>query len=69
MKDYFSTLSMEELERQFEESKYYKVEPIDLPKQQGKSKKKTKKKKTIPEGKGDQDQTIECQAGDQKRGC
>ena len=42
--DYFSTLSMEELEKQFEESKYYKVEPIDLPKQQGKSKKKTKKK-------------------------
>ena len=27
MKDYFSTLSMEELERQFEESKYYKDEP------------------------------------------
>ena len=26
MKDYFSTLSMEELERQFEESKYYKDE-------------------------------------------
>ena len=44
LQDYFSTLSMEELERQFEESKHYKVEPIDLLKQQKKSKKKSKKK-------------------------
>lgn len=44
MKYYFSTLSMEELERQFEESKHYKVEPIELPKIEKKIKKKSKKK-------------------------
>ena len=51
LQDYFSTLSMEELERQFEESKHYKVEPIDLLKQQKKSKKKSKKKQqSYPRG-------------------
>lgn len=44
MKDYFSTLSMEELEKQFEESKYYKDKPIELPKIEKKVKKKSKKK-------------------------
>lgn len=44
LQDYFSTLSMEELEKQFEESKYYEDEPIELPKIERKSKKKSKKK-------------------------
>jgi hypothetical protein len=40
IQDYFSTLSTEELEKQFEESKYYKDELIELPKIEKKSKKK-----------------------------
>ena len=32
MKDYFSTLSMEELERQFEESKHFEPTIIEIPK-------------------------------------
>ena len=44
LQDYFSTLSIEELEKQFEESKYYKDELIELPKIEKKSKKKSKKK-------------------------
>ena len=45
MKDYFSTLSMEELERQFEESKYFELTIIEIPKNDGVKKKSKKAKK------------------------
>ena len=45
MKDYFSTLSMEELERQFEESKYFEPTIIKIPKNNGVKKKSKKAKK------------------------
>ena len=45
MKDYFSTLSIEELERQFEESKYFEPTVIEIPKKDGVKKKSKKAKK------------------------
>ena len=45
MKDYFSTLSMEELEKQFEESKYFEPTIIKIPKNDGVKKKNRKTKK------------------------
>lgn len=45
MKDYFSTLSMEELERQFEESKYFEPIVIEIPKNNVIKKKSKKAKK------------------------
>ena len=45
MKDYFSTLSMEELERQFEESKYFEPNIIEIPKNDVVKKKSKKAKK------------------------
>ena len=45
MKDYFSTLSMEELERQFEESKHFKPIVIEIPKNNVIKKKNRKAKK------------------------
>lgn len=45
MKDYFSTLSMEELERQFEESKYFEPTVIEIPKNNVVKKKSKKAKK------------------------
>lgn len=45
MKDYFSTLSMEELERQFEESKYFESTIIEIPKNNVVKKKGKKAKK------------------------
>lgn len=45
MKDYFSTLSMEELERQFEESKHFEPTVIEIPKNNVIKKKNRKAKK------------------------
>jgi hypothetical protein len=45
MKDYFSTLSMEELEKQFEESKYFEPTVIEIPKNNGIKKRNKKAKK------------------------
>ena len=45
MKDYFFTLSMEELERQFEESKYFEPTIIEIHKNNGIKKKNRKTKK------------------------
>ena len=47
MKDYFSTLSMEELEKQFEESKYFEPTIIEIPKSDGIKKKNKKAKKNV----------------------
>jgi hypothetical protein len=43
--DYFSTLSMEELEKQFEESKYFESTVIEIPKNNDIKKKNRKAKK------------------------
>lgn len=45
LQDYFSTLSMEELERQFEESKYFEPTIIEISKNDGVKKKNKKAKK------------------------
>ena len=45
LQDYFSTLSMEELEKQFEESKYFEPTIIEIPKNDGVKKKSKKAKK------------------------
>ena len=58
MKDYFSTLSMEELERQFEESKYFEPTIIEIPKNDGVKKKNKKPKKNACNANHKKDQEI-----------